>query len=140
LPLLGGKGRSELGEIGPVEQTRWVGLFLRRDARVEVTVAESQEQVTVLMNYHRQTKPDDIATAITAARTFLDDREDASELLRRADRSHLDHPGVGDVPGNQAHERWIGEPKGAASVIGHHPKCFERLFYPPRPDHKAVPV
>jgi hypothetical protein len=82
-PLLGGKGRRELGEISPVEQTRWAGLFLRRDARVEVTVAQAEEQVTVLINYHRQTKPDDINAAIAAARTFQDDRGDASELLRR---------------------------------------------------------
>jgi carboxyl-terminal processing protease len=31
----------------------------------------------------------------------------------------VDHPGVGDVPGSQAHERSIVGPEGAASLIGH---------------------
>jgi hypothetical protein len=82
-PQLGSMERKDLSEISPIEQTRWAGLFLRRDARVEVTVAQTEERMMVLMNYHRGTNPYDIQKAIAAARTFQDDRKDAAELLRR---------------------------------------------------------
>jgi hypothetical protein len=82
-PQLGSMERKDLGEISPIEQTRWAGLFLRRDARVEVTVAQTEERMMVLMNYHRGTNPYDFRNAVAAARTFQDDRNDAAELLRR---------------------------------------------------------
>lgn len=79
LPMIGTKGRDGLAEYGMVDQTRWAGVFFRDGTRVEVTVAQSEDGVAVLFNFHRETKSSEQAQE--AAKMFDADKRVSQELL-----------------------------------------------------------
>jgi hypothetical protein len=74
-------GHERLGHVGSVSQMRWGGVFHHDDAKMEVTLAQSDAGMAALFNFHRDTKTSKAAQL--AARRFEKDGAASRELLER---------------------------------------------------------
>jgi hypothetical protein len=88
LPMLGTKGRNELAVFGTVDQLRWAVVFFKDSVRIEVTVAQSEDGVAVLFNFHRETKNSQEAQA--AAKCFDTDKKTTREMLKGIFNQRMD--------------------------------------------------